>query len=135
MTYYIYIGHNPNRPANQRWGIGDPISFVDVVRNRKDGKARIERLCEAYPELLPKEGWGRVTHRELDTDDNQVVEAIKNDIRVRLAAFSTGKTGERRMWARKPNAPAGFYNLEFYEVNKIVTDAIRASGLYRPSAA
>lgn len=132
MAYYAYIAHNENRDPTQRWGRSEPIAFVDFVKARKDGKARLEQLCQRYPELLPAEGWSRLTHRGLETDDNRVIERLKTEMRLRLSAFSTGKTGERRLWSKKPKAPAGCYRLEFYEVNKIVTDMVNQSGLYRP---
>lgn len=132
MTYYVYIAHNENRPKGAWYRPGEPIAFVDFVKARKDGKDRLRRICERHPEVLPQEGWSRLTHRKIDTDDNAVIEKMKNDIRQKLAALSTGKTGERRLWARKPSAPAGCYRLEFWEVNKIVTQAINQSGLYRP---
>lgn len=134
MTYYVYIAHNENRDTSggRAWGISRPIAFVDFVRHRKDGKARLENICERHSNLLPQEGWGRVTHRAIDTDDNAVIERMKNDIRTKLAAISTAKTGERRLWARKPGSPAGCYRLEFWEVNRVVTQALNDSGLYRP---
>jgi hypothetical protein len=132
MTYFVYIAHHDNRPKDQRWGTGEPIAFVDFVKGRKDGADRLERICERFPEVLPQEGWSRLTHRKLGTDDNSVIEKLKNEIRVRLSALSTAKSGDRRLWARKPKSPAGCYRLEFFEVNKVVTDAIHQSGLYRP---
>lgn len=131
MTYFVYIGHHENRPKGTWYG-GKPIAFVDFVKGRKDGKDRLERLCAKHPEVLPTEGWSRLTHRKLDTDDNAVVERLKHEIRTRLSAISTGNTGERRLWSKKPSAPAGCYRLDFQIVNKVVTDAIQQSGLYRP---
>ena len=135
MPYFVYIAHHDNRPKTQRWGPGKPIAFVDFVKARKDGKARLEKLCQRYPEILPDEGWSQLKHRKIDTEDNGLIEKMKHEIRIRLAAYSTGKTGERRLWARKPNAPAGCYRLEFHEVNMIVTQVIEDSGLYRHGTA
>jgi hypothetical protein len=47
---------------------------------------------------------------------------------------SLTRNGERRMWARTPGAPAGFYRLDYHEANGILQDAIRQSNLYRPGS-
>lgn len=132
MPYYAYLAFNDGevRPG-QYWG-RKPIAYVDFCKNKKDAGARLEQLIERHPDLLPAEGWRRIQHRKLDTEDNRVVERMKKDIRLRMATKSLSQTGERRLWAKTPGAPAGCYRLDYYEANQVLRDALDRSGLYRP---
>jgi hypothetical protein len=116
-------------------GLTYPISYVDFVRGRKQGKSRLERLLLNNPTILPQEGWNRLTHRGINTDDNKLIEEMKNNIRLQLAALSVSRTGERRLWPRKSGVPSGFYPLDYYDVNRVVSRHIEQSGLYVPGAA
>jgi hypothetical protein len=132
MTYYAYLAFHdgiadPKRPWDRQ-----PIAYIEFCRDRKEGPARIDRLVSKHPDLLPKDGWKKPMHYRLATDDNAVIEALKREIRLRLATKSIDRVGQRRLWAKTPGAPAGCYRLDFYEANAVLRDAIEKSGLYKP---
>lgn len=132
MTYYAYLAFhdgiaNPKRPWDR-----EPIAYIEFCRGRKEGPARMDRLVKKHPDLLPQEGWKKPMHYRLDTDDNQVIETMKREIRLRLATKSIDRHGMRRLWATKPGAPAGCYKLDFYEANHVLRDVLDKSGLYKP---
>lgn len=137
MPYYAYLAYNEGLDPNNRWATygRKPIAIIDFVKRMKDGKQRLEKLIERHSDLLPAEGWkDRILHRKVDTDDNRVIERLKKEIRLKMATKSLLTTGERRLWARTPGAPAGCYRLPFYEANDILLSTLRQSGLYNPGA-
>lgn len=134
MPYYAYLAHHPGRePDAPSWTRGEPITFIDFVKHRKDGKARLARLIAKHPDLLPQDGWAGIQHSTLDTEDDALIEAMKNRIRLKLATVSITSHGERRLWADTPGAPAGCYRLDSWEARRILRDECAESGLYRPS--
>lgn len=131
MTYYAYIGHHEGYRAPGSWAKRYPITFIEFVKDRKDGPARIDKLKRQHPDYLPQDGWSKPMHYALDTDDNAVIEGLKRQIRLKLATKSIDREGQRRLWADKPGAPAGCYRLDFYEANTILRETLRTSGLYK----
>jgi hypothetical protein len=132
MTYYAYLAFHDGVAEGTRYWDRKPIAYIEFCRGRKEGPARIERLCKEHADLLPQDGWKKPMHFRLDTDDNAVVEKMKREIRLRLATKSIDRHGMRRLWADKPGAPAGCYRLDFYEANAVLRDVLEKSGLYKP---
>lgn len=131
MPYYAYIAHHEGYDAKEPWRRRRPITCIEFVKGRKDGKARLERLLKKHP-FLPQTGWKeRIMHSCVATEDNKVIEQLKNRIRRKCSTAALGSYDERRLWADQPGAPAGFYRLDFTDANRILRNELDASGLYR----
>jgi hypothetical protein len=127
MPYYAYLA---SHAGTNTWA-PERIVFIDVVKGRKDGKQRLKRLLEKHKDLLPQDGWKQIMHRTLATEDNAVIEKLKNRVRLKIATLAITSSGERRLWADKPGAPAGCYRITDWEANKVFLDELYASGLYK----
>lgn len=130
MPYFTYVAYNanpkdPNRPYLGRNSIG----FIEFVKGRKDGRQRLDALIDRHPDFLPRDGWDRIQHMTLDTEDNEIIERMKLDVRRSLAAISRSETGRPRLWHNTPGAPAACYRLDKWTLNRVQSNVVDRSGL------